>query len=83
MNSTSPSLFAKILAATIGFGLMAAVPLLTMQYAARAHAEPTAPAVANHPCPRTCPAEVSSCPPSAAACAKSKSSCAAGRCLAH
>lgn len=52
MNSTSSSLLAKALAAVLGFGLMAAVPLLTMQYVARAHA--AAPTVAA--APASCPA---------------------------
>lgn len=57
MNSTSSSLLAKVFAAVLGFGLMAVVPLLTMRYAARAHA--AAPAVAAAPRPGVCPADAS------------------------
>lgn len=39
MNPESPSLSAKILAATFGFVLLAAVPLLAGYYVAKLHTE--------------------------------------------
>ncbi len=46
MHPESPSLSAKILAAAFGFALLAAVPLLTGYYVAKAHAANTeSPAV--------------------------------------
>lgn len=64
MNSTSSSLLAKVFAAMLGFGLMAAVPLLTMQYVARAHA--AAPATVAATCPGVCLADASADAPQAA-----------------
>lgn len=55
MNS-KPTLLAKTLVAAFSFALMAAVPLLTVQYAVSAHAETKAPEPAKAQCPRTCPA---------------------------
>jgi hypothetical protein len=81
MNSTSPSLLAKILTATIGFSLMAAVPLLTMQYAVRAHAEAPAPQLASTSCPRACPVGSAACVSKPAACPTA--SCAEAGCAKY
>jgi len=75
MNSESPSLLAKILTAALGFGLMAAVPLLTMQYAVRAQAE-TPPHVAVTSCPGDCTAARPACPGGTTGCAQHP--CASG-----
>lgn len=69
MNS-KPTLLAKSLVAACSFALMAAVPLLTVQYAVSAQAETKTPEPAKAQCPRTCPAGEKK------ACTKESGSCA-------
>lgn len=72
MNS-KPTLLAKSLVAAFSFALMAAVPLLTVQYAVSAQAETKTPEPAKAQCPRACPAGEKSgkksCPKEAGKCA--------------
>lgn len=78
--NTKPTLLAKSLVAAFSFALMAAVPLLTVQYAVAAHAETKAPEAAKAPCPRTCPAgEKKACTKESGSCSQ-QGSCKAENC---
>jgi len=79
MNS-KPTLLAKSLVAAFSFALMAAVPLLTVQYAVSAHAETKASEPAKAQCPRTCPAgEKKACPKDNGSCSQ-QGSCKSDSC---
>lgn len=83
MNSTGPSLLAKSFVALLSAAAMAAVPLLTVNYVAQAHAQSTPPAAE---APACCKAKgdkkTECCKEKKAACPKDsekKACCPAGK----
>ena len=75
MNTATPSLPAKILAAALGFALMAVVPLLTVHYAAHAHAADASLGENSAVCAAMCPVAHRNCADAERCC--TATSCAA------